>query len=321
VIAGNGGDGCCSFLRAFANDKAGPDGGDGGNGSHIIFQACTNASDFSHLTSLITGVNGQRGMNKDCHGKNADNKTVRVPIGTIVKNSDGKIVGDLDQDGMMFIAARGGAGGRGNRFFCTNEQQAPEICEYGATGEDVAYFLEVRSMAHVGFIGLPNAGKSTLLRAITRAKPKVAPYAFTTLRPNIGMIPYSDYEQIAVADLPGLIEGSAENRGLGIQFLKHAERCNTLLFVLDASIPEPWNDYFMLMREIEKFSKELVTRKQIIAANKIDIEGAAENVELLREKLGGILVIPISARTGENVAELLRVIRVDYDNSTANNND
>jgi GTP-binding protein len=168
-------------------------------------------------------------------------------------------------------------------------------------------------MADVGFIGLPNAGKSTLLRAITRAKPKVAPYAFTTLRPNIGIIPYSDYEQIGVADLPGLIEGSAENRGLGIQFLKHAERCNTLLFVVDVSIPEPWNDYFMLINEIKKFSKELVNRKQIIAANKIDLLDADENIELFRQKLKDIPIIPISAKTGKNITELLQVIRKMYD--------
>lgn len=313
VIAGKGGDGCCSFLRAFAKEKGGPDGGDGGNGSHIIFQACTNTSDFKHLTSIITGMDGEKGMNKDCHGKNADNKVIKVPIGTIIKNKEGKIVGDLNENDMMFIAARGGAGGRGNKFFCTDDQQAPEICEYGAKGEDINYHLEIRSMAHVGFIGLPNAGKSTLLRAITRAKPKVAPYAFTTLRPNIGIIPYSDYEQVAVADLPGLIEGSAENRGLGIQFLKHAERCNTLLFVIDVSLPEPWNDYFMLINEIKKFSKELVERKQIIAANKIDLLDAEENIEIFRKQLKDIPIIPISAKTGKNISELLQVIRRMYD--------
>lgn len=253
-------------------------------------------------------------MNKDCHGKNANNKVVKVPLGTIVKNGEGKIIGDLSEKDMMFIAARGGAGGKGNKFFCTPEQQAPEICEYGAKGEDIRYHLEIRSIAHIGFIGLPNAGKSTLLRAITRAKPKVAPYAFTTLRPNIGIIPYSDYVQIAVADLPGLIEGSAENRGLGIQFLKHAERCNTLLFVIDASLPEPWNDYFMLINEIKKFSGELVERRKIIAANKIDLEESDENVEMLRQKVDhDTLVIPISAKTGTNISELLQVIRKMYD--------
>lgn len=262
---------------------------------------------------MIVGENGERGRNKDCHGKSAENKIVQVPIGTIVKNKQGQIVGDLSEENMMFIAARGGAGGRGNHFFCTDEMQAPEICEYGAKGEDLSYHLEIRSMADIGFIGLPNAGKSTLLRAITRAKPKVASYAFTTLKPHIGMIPYSDYVQIAVADLPGLIEGSAENRGLGIQFLKHAERCNTLLFVIDVSIPNPWEDYFMLINEIKKFSNELIKRRQIIAANKIDLLESDENIHLLKEKLKDIPVVPISARTGKNLSELLQVIRNIYD--------
>lgn len=237
-----------------------------------------------------------------------------------MKDKEGYIVGDLYQKDMMFIAARGGAGGRGNKFFCTDEQQAPEICEYGAKGEDNNYYLELRSMAQVGFLGTPNAGKSTLLRAITRAKPKVAPYAFTTLKPHIGHIPFSDYEQIAVADLPGLIEGSAENRGLGIQFLKHAERCNTLLFVIDASGFEPWNDYFMLINEMNKFSPELITREKVIAANKIDLPGAEENIEIMREKLKDIPIIPISAKTGKNLNELLQLLRKIYDDHVEKEN-
>lgn len=168
-------------------------------------------------------------------------------------------------------------------------------------------------MAHVGFIGLPNAGKSTLLRAITRAKPKVASYPFTTLKPHIGMIPYDDYEQVAVADLPGLIPGSSQNRGLGIQFLKHAERCSTLLFVLDVSCDEPWNHYFTLMDEMEKFSEELVSRKKIIAANKMDLPEAEENLRLLQEKLPDVTIIPISAKMGTNITELLSVIREHFD--------
>lgn len=274
-------------------------------------------SDFAHLTAVITGQNGGRGENKDCHGKTAENRIIQVPVGTIIKNQEGKIVGDLHEEQMMFIAARGGAGGRGNKFFCTDSDQAPEICEYGAEGEKFNYFLEIRSMAQVGFLGTPNAGKSTLLRAITRAKPKVAPYAFTTLKPHIGHIPFSDYEQIAVADLPGMIEGSAENRGLGIQFLKHAERCNTLLFVIDASNSEPWNDYYMLVKEMSKFSPELLTRQRIIAANKVDLPETEKNVELMRQEIKDVQIIPISAKTGKNLSELLKVLRKIYDEEMA----
>lgn len=297
----------------WCNERAGPDGGDGGNGAHVVFQASNDVKDFNHVTSVLKADDGERGANKDCHGKNANHAIVKIPIGTIIKNGSGKVIGDLSKEGLMFVAARGGAGGKGNHFFMSSTNNSPEICEYGAEGENNNYYLELRSMAHVGFIGLPNAGKSTLLRAITRAKPKVASYPFTTLKPHLGMIPFDDYEQIAVADLPGLIPGSAENKGLGIQFLKHAERCNTLLFVIDASCDEPWNSYFTLINEIGKFSSELVQRQKIIVANKMDLPEAQENIEILREKLDNIPVIPISAKVGTNIEELLRVIREFYD--------
>ncbi|CRL01520.1 CLUMA_CG014342, isoform A [Clunio marinus] len=313
AIGGKGGDGCISLLRVWANEFAGPDGGDGGNGAHVVLEASTDVNDFKHISSVLEAPDGENGMNKDCHGKNAPHKVVRVPIGTIVKNIRGEVVGDLEKEGVMFVAARGGAGGKGNHFFSTSVNKTPEVCEYGASGEDVAYTLELRSMAHVGFIGLPNAGKSTLLRMITRAKPKIASYPFTTLKPHLGMIPYDDYEQISVADLPGLISGSADNRGLGIQFLKHAERCNTLLFVIDVSLDEPWEAYYILTNEINKFSEELMTRKQIIAANKIDEPGAEENLKILREKFSHLTVVGISAKFGTNITQLLDVIRENYD--------
>lgn len=297
----------------WCNERAGPDGGDGGNGAHVVLEASQDVSDFTHLTSVLTGESGEKGANKDCHGKNASHTIVKVPVGTIVKNNTGRVVGDLSLEGLMFVAARGGAGGKGNHFFLSNSNQTPEVSEYGATGEDCNYRLELRSMAHVGFIGLPNAGKSTLLRAITRAKPKVASYPFTTLKPHLGMIPYDDYEQVAVADLPGLIAGSAENRGLGIQFLKHAERCNTLLFVIDVSSDEPWNHYYTLINEIEKFSTELIGRKKIIAANKMDVSGAEENLKLFQEKITDVPIIPISAKMSTNITTLLEVIREFYD--------
>lgn len=279
----------------------------------VVFQATKDVHDFSHVTSILKGENGEKGGHRDCHGKNALHTIVKVPVGTIVKSQNGKVVGDMSKEGIMFVAARGGAGGKGNHFFVSDTNTAPDVCEYGADGEDAAYHLELRSMANIGFIGLPNAGKSTLLRAITRAKPKVASYPFTTLKPHIGMIPYDDYEQIAVADLPGLIPGSAENRGLGIQFLKHAERCNTLLFIIDASRDEPWNDYFTLIHEIGKFSEELVGRKKIVAANKIDVLESEKNLKTLQEKLGDIPVIPISAKMGTNITQLLKVLRQYYD--------
>uniref|UniRef100_A0A1Q3FWK5 Putative gtp-binding protein odn superfamily n=1 Tax=Culex tarsalis TaxID=7177 RepID=A0A1Q3FWK5_CULTA len=313
TIGGKGGDGCVSFLRLWCNENAGPDGGDGGNGGHVVLQASSDVRDLNHVTTQLSADPGDNGRNKDCHGKNAGHTVVKVPLGTIVKSGgDGKVVGDLDREGTMFVAARGGAGGKGNHFFISDLEQAPQVAEYGAQGEDKSYILELRSMAHVGFIGLPNAGKSTLLRAISRARPKVAAYPFTTLKPHLGMVQYDDYEQIAVADLPGLIPDSHKNKGLGIQFLKHAERCNILLFVVDASAEEPWNHFHTLMHELTMFSEELAERPKMIVANKIDLPEAEDNVQLLEHHVD-VPVVPISAKVGTNVAELLREIRIIYD--------
>ncbi|XP_023290393.1 mitochondrial ribosome-associated GTPase 2 isoform X3 [Orussus abietinus] len=306
-----------SFLQLFINDRAGPDGGDGGNGGHVIFEVSQDIKDLSHVKPVEAAESGEKGSNKDCCGRNADHTVIKVPVGTIVRQVNGTIVADLNAEGMMFIAARGGAGGRGNAFFKSDTQQSPHICEYGALGEKFQYVLELRSMAHVGLIGLPNAGKSTLLRAISRAKPKVASYPFTTLRPYIGMIEYDDYEQIAVADLPGLVEDAHKNHGLGIQFLKHAERCAALLFILDISLDEPWRDLETLRYEISQFSQNLIERPGIIIANKIDLPDTEENLRILKEKVS-LPVIPISAKKGNNVSILLREVRILYDKQLNN---
>ncbi|XP_030746766.1 mitochondrial ribosome-associated GTPase 2 [Sitophilus oryzae] len=312
TVGGKGGDGCISFLSLWSNEFAGPDGGDGGNGGHVIFQASNNVRDLNAIPSIAKGSDGEKGLNTDCHGKNASHCVLQVPVGTIIKNIKGKVIGDLHTNGLMFIAAKGGAGGKGNHFFMTDTEQAPKICEYGADGEDLEYIVEVRSMAHVGLIGFPNAGKSTILRAISRARPKVAPYPFTTLRPHLGIVEYDDYEQIAVADLPGLIPDSHKNKGLGIQFLKHTERCTVLLFVLDASLDEPWKYFEILQSELDQFNENFRQKPQIIVANKIDIPEAKKNLEII-QKLSSLPVIPISAKTGENIDALLREIKIIYD--------
>ncbi|KAL7298486.1 hypothetical protein TKK_0008267 [Trichogramma kaykai] len=312
IQAGNGGNGCISFLRLFINDRAGPDGGDGGHGGHVIFEVTSNVRDLSHVQSIIEAEHGEKGYNKDCFGKNAEHTFVKVPVGTIVRDVNGTILADLDEEGMMYIAARGGAGGHGNAFFKSDINQSPKVAESGGIGESKQYVLEIRSMAHVGLIGLPNAGKSTLLRAVSRARPKVAEYPFTTLKPHIGMIQYDDYEQIAVADLPGLIPDSHLNKGLGITFLKHAERCAALLFIIDVSQKEPWTHIEILLYEISQFNENLLSRPKIIIANKIDEPGAAENLKLLQEKIDDP-IIPISAKFGTNVSKLLKEIRILYD--------
>lgn len=321
MFGGNGGNGNISFLQLWANEKAGPDGGDGGNGGHVILEASYDVNSFNHVTSILRAEEGENGASKDCHGANAKHTVIRVPVGTIIKNEENKIIGDLDKEKLMFVAARGGSGGKGNRFFATDTEQSPKICEYGAEGEDVSYMLELRSMADIGFIGFPNAGKSTLLRAISRAKPKVASYAFTTLKPHLGIIPYDDYENLTVADLPGLIEDSHKNKGLGIQFLKHAERCSVLLFVLDVSYQNTWDHFDSLLFELENFSPQLAARPKIIAANKIDLEDGETNAKELQKRMEerDILVIPISAKMGTNLQKLLIEMRRFVDDFKKNN--
>ncbi|XP_058790106.1 mitochondrial ribosome-associated GTPase 2 isoform X1 [Phymastichus coffea] len=314
ITAGNGGDGAISFLRLWVNDRAGPDGGDGGHGGHVIFEVSSSVKDLSHVESIIQAQNGENGGNKDCFGKNANHTIIKVPEGTIIRDIDGTILADLDEIGMMYIAARGGAGGHGNAFFKSNLNQSPKVSEYGAKGESKQYVLEIRSMAHVGLIGLPNAGKSTLLRAITRARPKVAEYPFTTLKPHIGIIPYDDYEQVAVADLPGLIPDSHKNKGLGITFLKHAERCAALMFIIDVTQDEPWMHLNVLEYEISQFNDKLNERPKLVIANKMDLPRAEENLKLLKEQID-FPIIPISAKMGKNISTLLKEIRILYDNN------
>ncbi|XP_034231472.1 uncharacterized protein LOC117639705 [Thrips palmi] len=315
AIGGNGGEGCISLLRLWANEFAGPDGGDGGSGGHVVFHSTREVRDLSHIPPTVKADNGEPGQNKNCFGKNAKHTIVKVPIGTVLKNADGKVVGDMELEDTLFVAARGGAGGHGNYYFRTDVNQTPQIAEYGGEGETNDYFLEMRSMADIGLIGFPNAGKSTLLQAISRAKPKVAPYPFTTLRPYVGMVQYSDFTQLAVADLPGLVVDSHKNKGLGIGFLRHAERCSTLAMVLDLSEPEPWNQLEALRHELRQFSPELADRPQLIIANKIDLPDSKKNLQALLWKLDA-KIIPISGKTGENLStllELLREMHIEYE--------
>lgn len=317
TVGGKGGDGCVSFLQLWCNERAGPDGGDGGNGGHVIFQASNDVRNFNHVSSVLRAVEGGIGTAKDCHGKNAQHMIVKVPVGTVIRNANGIIVADLGNVDLMFVAARGGAGGKGNRFFTTDRETSPKVCEYGPPGEDCSYTLELRSMADVGLIGFPNAGKSTLLNALTRAKPKVAPYAFTTLRPHLGTVRYDDHVQLTIADLPGLVPDAHRNKGLGIQFLKHAERCTLLMFVLDASAPEPWTQYQQLMYELEQFGGSLSNRPQLVVANKMDMPTSAANYERLQQELSNPNLLGISAKMGKNLAQLLNTIRNAYERHKA----
>lgn len=318
---GNGGDGCISMLHLYRNEFAGPDGGDGGNGGHVLLKANSQVKSLANVQSLYRGEHGVAGAGKDMIGKSGEHVIVEVPIGTLVKTEDGEVIADLDVHGSMFIAARGGAGGKGNHFFLSNENRHPRVCEQGAKGDANVYTLEMRTVAHAGFVGFPNAGKSTLLRAISRAKPKVAAYPFTTLNPHVGIVQFDDYTQLAVADLPGLIPDAHKNRGLGISFLRHVERCVCLMYVLDLAAEEPWKQLDQLKYELEQYCQGLSKRPHAIVGNKIDAPSAADNLARLRQHIATITpdgehplpVIPISAKFGTNITEFLQHLRGMYD--------
>lgn len=314
VIGGTGGDGCISFLQLFCNPNAGPDGGDGGNGGHVIFEASDKVKSLDHVASTVYGEGGMRGLGKEMHGKSGCHTTVLVPLGTVVRDNRQTLLADLDMEGMQFLAARGGAGGRGNRFYLSNTNRHPRLCQLGAQGEALVYHLEMKTMAHVGLVGFPNAGKSTLLQGISRARPKVASYPFTTLRPHVGIVHYNDHEQIAVADLPGLIEGAHLNRGLGISFLRHAERCICLLFVVDLSSEDPAQQLRILLSELEHYRENFTQGPHMVVANKVDLCGPEDSrMAALKEQAGNLPVVAVSAKLGTNLLSLLLHIRKSYD--------
>ncbi|KAG1705079.1 Mitochondrial ribosome-associated GTPase 2 [Nymphon striatum] len=309
---GKGGDGMISFLSLFANQYAGPGGGDGGNGGHVVFKASYNVQSLWSVPSIIKGENGIDGKSKCCHGSSAKHTVIPVPIGTYFKDGEGNKVMDLDQEDQIFVGARGGAGGHGNHYFLSNMNRHPRIAEIGAAGEINRYSLELKTLAHAGLIGFPNAGKSTFLQAISRAKPKVASYPFTTLNPHVGMIQYDDYEQVAVADLPGIVSGSHKDKGLGIDFLRHIERCICLLYVIDLSDNEPWTQFESLQNELEMYSAGLSRRPHAIIGNKIDMPNANENLQKLQSRVN-LPIYAISAKFGDNIPSILIHLRELYD--------
>ncbi len=315
VKAGDGGRGCVSFRREKYVPRGGPDGGDGGDGGDVIIRA------ESRITSLIdlryrrryTAQRGQHGMGSDRHGKNGRSVTIRVPVGTVVKDEEtGEILADLTRDGQEFVCARGGRGGKGNARFATPTNQAPRYAQPGEEGEERHLRLELKLLADVGIIGFPNVGKSTLIAHISAARPKIADYPFTTLVPNLGVVRYGDFGGFVVADIPGLVEGAHRGKGLGTRFLKHIERTSVFIHLLDLSPAtgrDPLEDYRIVNEELRLFNPELAQRPQVVALNKVDITGARERaVELLKFfNAKGIKVQAISAVTGEGLKEL-----VDY---------
>src|SRR3954447_14071847 len=314
--AGNGGRGSVSFRREKFVPKGGPDGGDGGRGGDVILRADSHTDNLSNLfyEPIIKAKNGGHGMGKKMYGRAAPNKTVKVPIGTVVFKAEGgglkdesSPVVDFERDGQEFVLCEGGAGGKGNVHFKSSRNRAPRQYTEGEEGEQGHFLLELRTMADAGLVGYPNAGKSTLLGKISAAHPKVAPYPFTTLHPIVGVIEFDGYRRATVADVPGLIEGAHRNVGLGHDFLRHITRCRLLLFGLDIAGSEgrhPIEDLQNLRREIDLYDSRLSERPWHVIANKIDLPEAEENLAALRARFPNLEVVGISAAQSERIDEL-----------------
>jgi len=306
VIAGKGGDGCTSFRREKYIPMGGPDGGNGGKGSSIIFEVDEGLRYLIDLRyqKIIKGKKGSHGEGSNRNGKGAEDLIIKVPPGTTVTdNETGLIVADLTKHGESAVVATGGRGGRGNRAFATHDNPAPEISEYGEPGEEREIKVELKLLADVGLVGMPSVGKSTLLSVISASKPKIAAYHFTTLSPNLGVVKTIDNRSFVVADLPGLIEGASLGEGLGDQFLKHIERTRVIAHIIDMSAFEgrdPYEDYKIINKELEDFNPKILKKPMIVIANKMDIEGAEKNLEEFKKKVPGVKIFEISAvsRTG-----------------------
>ena len=318
LIAGKGGDGCVSFRREYRVPKGGPDGGRGGDGGNIYLVSDQNLNTlaFFRFHPINKAKKGAHGQGSNRQGKKGQDLYLRVPVGTMVKvATTGRILHDFLKPGETYLAARGGRGGRGNASFATPTHQVPREFEKGKPGEEIEVILELKLIADVGLVGFPNAGKSTLISKISAARPLIADYPFTTLVPNLGVVDLGENESLVVADIPGLIEGAHQGHGLGIQFLRHIERTKILVHLIDISPltqRDPVRDYEVIQNELKAFNPDLLARKQIIAANKIDLlsENQQERLTAVKKlaRRERKPFVAISAATGEGLASLVSSI-------------
>jgi GTP-binding protein len=316
VRAGDGGRGCVSFRREKFVPRGGPNGGDGGRGGSVSLEADEGLGtllDFRYKRHYAARRGGH-GEGSNRHGANGGDLILRVPMGTTVRDRDtGLLLGDLTSHGERLDVARGGRGGRGNARFATSTNRAPRRADPGEAGEERGLRLELRLLADVGVVGFPNAGKSTLVARLSAARPKIADYPFTTLVPTLGLVRLDEERSFVIADVPGLIPGAAEGKGLGLRFLRHLERTRLLVHLLDldpATGRDPVEDWRTIQAELKAYSPELAARPQLVAANKIDLEGATPRLKrvVAMGRRRGLPVIPLAARTGQGLAELRAAI-------------
>ena len=314
VQAGTGGNGTVAFRREAHVPKGGPSGGNGGRGGSVIFVATNSLSTLLDLRYYreYKAQNGEKGHAKKMHGADADDLVIRVPVGTCVYDDDtGNIIADLTKDGQRAVIAKGGRGGRGNARFASSRNPAPKICENGEPGEKFNLRVELKLLADVGLVGFPSVGKSTLLSVVSKARPQIADYHFTTIVPNLGVVQVKDGRSFVMADLPGLIEGASQGKGLGHQFLRHIERCRVIVHIIDMSGSEgrdPYEDYVTINKELGEYEYRLLERPQIIVANKMDGDEAEENLKKFKEKLGDQKVFPIIAPIHEGIDAVLYAV-------------
>jgi len=311
VKSGKGGDGCIAFRREKFVPFGGPSGGNGGRGGNIYLVADRNLNTLVHFKKRIhfKADSGERGSGKNQQGKTAEDRLIRVPQGTMVFDADtGEFLADLAEDGQRVLVTRGGRGGRGNAAFASPTNQAPRLAEHGEPAQERWLRLELKLIADVGVIGVPNAGKSTLLSVVSAARPKIAAYPFTTLQPNLGVVLVDDTDSFVMADVPGLIEGASEGAGLGHQFLRHVERTRLLIHLLDGAAVDPLADYETINDELSQFSERLAGKPQIVVLNKMDLPDAQAWWPLIKEAMDeqGIESHAISAVSRQGVQPLMR---------------